>query len=374
MSNAAGERNAAGSAMPPGTDPSGAVGGKLDDCGKSKTLRRGEILSRPTLAGEGGVAGNAAPTGAMAFGLADAASVVPVAARDANKYTRGKLVVAGGCAAYPAAPVMSALAAQRCGAGYVALALPSGAAAAARTHVLSITVSALPEVRGSFCAASVDGACESLTKAAAFVVGPGMGRADEAGEFLSSFLASEAACSCPGVLDADALFHIAHDRKAFLAARDGAAPLVLTPHYGEAARLLGDGHRVDEPAACAVELARKWNNVVALKGPDTYIAAPDGRLRVVTVGGPELAHAGTGDVLAGVIGALLAQGVESFDAACLGVYLHGKAGALAAAELGVSAVVPEDLPLCLARAIRSLEPLSTGLTAAQLDAERRATE
>lgn len=313
-----------------------------------------------------------APTGAEPFGLADAARIMPVVGRDANKYSRGKLVVLGGCDVYPAAPVMSALAAQRCGAGYVALALPSSAAAVARAHVLSITVGALTEDAGSLCWASADEAQDALAKAAAFVTGPGMGRADAAAEFLSAFLASDAACSCPGVLDADALFHIARDRKGFLAAREGAAPLVLTPHHGEAARLLGEGRSVDDPARCAVELACDWSCTVALKGPDTYVASPDGRLRVVANGGPELAKAGTGDVLAGVIGALLAQGVEAFDAACLGTYLHGKAGALAAVELGVSSVIPEDLLRYLPREVRLLEPLSAGLAAAQQDAEMRA--
>lgn len=310
--------------------------------------------------------------GVKPFGLADAAHVMPVAARDANKYTRGKLVVLGGCAAYPAAPVMSALAAQRCGAGYTALALPESAAAVARGHVLSVTVDALPDEAGSLCATSAAKAQAALAKASAFVAGPGMGRADAAGEFLSAFLGCEAARSCAGVLDADALFLVACDRKGFFTARAGAAPLVLTPHWGEAARLLGEGRKVDDPASCAAELARTWNCVVALKGPDTYVAGPDGQLRVVMIGGPELAKAGTGDVLAGVIGALLAQGVGAFDAACLGAYLHAKAGVLAAAELGVSSVIPEDLPLYLARAIRSLEPLSAGLAAAQQDAEQRA--
>lgn len=315
-----------------------------------------------------------AMAGVEPFGIADAARVMPVAARDANKYSRGKLVVLGGCAAYPAAPVMSALAAQRCGAGYVALALPESAAATACAHTLSITVSGLTEDTGSLCCASAGEAQAALAKASAFVAGPGMGRADAAAEFLSAFLSSDATRGCSGVLDADALYLAAQDREAYLSARAGAAPLVFTPHWGEAARLLGVGRKVEDSAACATELARKWDCVVALKGPDTYVASPDGRLRVVTVGGPELAKAGTGDVLAGVIGALLAQGVETFDAACLGAYLHAKAGALAGAELGVSSVVPEDLFCYLPRATRSLEAVSAELAAAQRDAELRAKE
>ena len=338
----------------------------------SNSLRRGRILSGPPSAGDDNAAKSNAPAGAVPFVLADAARIMPVVGADANKYSRGKLVVLGGCADYPAAPVMSALAAQRIGAGYTALVLPASAAVAVRAHILSTTVTPLPEDAGPLCATSVAKAHEALAKAAAFVVGPGMGRDAAAAEFLSEFLAGEAARSCPGVLDADALFLIARNCEAFLCARAKAAPLVLTPHCGEAARLLGEDRKVEDPAGCALELARKWECVVALKGPDTYVASPSGQLRVVTNGGPELAKAGTGDVLAGVIGALLAQGVEAFGAACLGVYLHAKAGALAAAELGVSSVIPEDLPRFLPRAIRSLESASFELAAAQQDAERRA--
>lgn len=341
---------------------------------RADEICRDEALPCLAPAIEDGTAERKALAEPKAFGPLDAARVMPVVSREANKYTRGKLVVFGGCGSYPAAPVMSALAAQRCGAGYVALSLPASAADAARSHVLSITVGALAERASSLCASSVASAQAALAKASAFVMGPGMGRADGAAEFVSAFLASDAARGCPGVLDADALFHIARDCEAFAAARKKAAPLVLTPHCGEAARLLGKGRDVGDPAQCAAELARKWGCVVALKGPDTCVASPDGRLRVVTAGGPELAKAGTGDVLAGVVGSMLAQGVEAFDAACLGVYLHAKAGALAAAELGVSAVVPEDLFRYLPCAIRSLEPMSAELAAVQRDAERRARE
>lgn len=109
-----------------------------------------------------------------------------------------------------------------------------------------------------------------------------------------------------------------------------------------------------------------------LKGPNTYVANPDGEVCVIVDGGPELAKAGSGDVLSGIVGALLAQGVEVFDAACLGVWFHARAGALAALELGVASVMPEDLPLYVARAIRSLEPLSPKLAKAQADASCRA--
>lgn len=305
------------------------------------------------------------------FGAHEAARVMPVVSAEANKYSRGKLAVFGGSAKYPAAPVMAALAAPRAGAGYTVLCVPQSAAACAHLHLLSTAVAALPEDDGCLCAASAEAARGALASAVAFVAGPGLDRSPTAGEFLLAFLAGDEARARCGVVDADALTLVAHDKEAFLAAREAAAPVVLTPHHGEASRLLG-GRKVNDPAFDACELASAYACVVVLKGPNTYVANPDGEVCVIVDGGPELAKAGSGDVLSGIVGALLAQGVEVFDAACLGVWLHARAGALAALELGVASVMPEDLPLYVARAIRSLEPLSPKLAKAQADASCRA--
>ena len=305
------------------------------------------------------------------FGAHEAARVMPVVSAEANKYSRGKLAVFGGSARFPAAPVMAALAAPRAGAGYTVLCVPQSAAACAHLHLLSTAVAALPEDDGCLCAASAEAARGALASAAAFVAGPGLDRSPAAGEFLLAFLAGDEARARCGVVDADALTLVAHDKEAFLAAREAAAPVVLTPHHGEASHLLG-GRKVNDPAFDACELASAYACVVVLKGPNTYVANPDGEVCVIVDGGPELAKAGSGDVLSGIVGALLAQGVEVFDAACLGVWLHARAGALAALELGVASVMPEDLPLYVARAIRSLEPLSPKLAKAQADASCRA--
>ena len=305
------------------------------------------------------------------FGAHEAARVMPVVSAEANKYSRGKLAVFGGSAKYPAAPVMAALAAPRAGAGYTVLCVPQSAAACAHLHLLSTAVAALPEDDGCLCAASAEAARGALASAVAFVAGPGLDRSPTAGEFLLAFLAGDEARARCGVVDADALTLVAHDKEAFLAAREAAAPVVLTPHHGEASHLLG-GRKVNDPAFDACELASAYACVVVLKGPNTYVANPDGEVCVIVDGGPELAKAGSGDVLSGIVGALLAQGVEVFDAACLGVWLHARAGALAALELGVASVMPEDLPLYVARAIRSLEPLSPKLAKAQADASCRA--
>ena len=141
------------------------------------------------------------------------------------------------------------------------------------------------------------------------------------------------------VFDADALNLIARNHA--LLEMPACHPRILTPHEGEAARLLG--RKVANRNEDAVTLARAYDATVVLKGPETLIATPVGELRAVAEGGPELAKAGMGDVLGGMIAAFLAQGLDAFDAATLAVFVHGRAGRLAARELSVHAVMPEDI-------------------------------
>lgn len=272
---------------------------------------------------------------ALILGTADYADLVPCPAHDANKYTRGTVGVVGGSAAYPAAPILAAQAAARCGAGYVRLVTVEGAAACAHAHLLSIPVTACAQGdAGTLCQASAAQAANALAKSDVVIVGPGMGTGDDAERFLAELPQDR-----PTLFDADALTLIARRRD--LLARPVLAPRILTPHEGEAARLLGRAvaSRNDD----AIELARSYEAVVVLKGPGTLVATPAGELRCVAQGGPELAKAGTGDVLAGMIAAFVAQGLDAFDAATLGVYVHARAGARAARELSVHAVMPEDI-------------------------------
>lgn len=152
----------------------------------------------------------------------------------------------------------------------------------------------------------------------AVVVGPGIGRSDDAQQFADLLTAS---ATVPLVIDADAI-----DRERIVGHRS--SPIVVTPHGGELQRL------IDSPSASPIEnarrAARELGATVLLKGPVTVVANPDGVTRIVTSGTPALATAGTGDVLSGVIGALLARGLEPLEAASLGAHLHGRAGALLA--------------------------------------------
>lgn len=267
-------------------------------------------------------------------------ALVPELVVDANKYTRGCVAVVGGSASYPGAPVLSAQAAARCGAGYTRLVVPACAAATARAHVLSIPVSACSDLDGGFCSESVAAARIACEKSNAIALGPGIGRGNSVAGFIGELLeqlVQEGQRSF--VLDADALVALAANPQ-FVDVYQ-ANPCVLTPHEGEAARLLG--RRVQDRLSDARELAQQYACVVVLKGPHTLVVDRGGAAVECQHGGPELAKAGTGDVLTGIITSLMAQGLPAFEAAALGVFVHADAGARVAAEKSAFAVMPEDI-------------------------------
>ncbi len=183
------------------------------------------------------------------------------------------------------------------------------------------------------------------------MLGPGLGREERTLEFARRLASSAAA---PLLLDADGL-------NAHAGAIDSLAgreqPTVLTPHAGELSRLLGS----DSAAVAAKRLdsvrraAEDGQAVVVLKGDDTLVAHPDGRVGVSRGGAPALATAGTGDVLSGVSGALLAKGMDPFHAACAAVFVHARAGQLAARDIGSEGVIASDVIARLPAALRDPE-------------------
>lgn len=278
-----------------------------------------------------------------AIGLIESAVLDGIPSRQASwtKFKSGHVLVVGGSRGLTGAPRMSALASMRAGAGYVTACVPAslqGTVAAGGTPELMTR--ALPDEDGSLTAEGGAIVLEASERGGALALGPGLGRSE--GAFtLARTLAREA--RLPLVLDADGLNAHA-GRLADLTARDDAS--VLTPHAGELGRLLElDSSEIERERLRHVRLAAaKAGAIVLLKGDDTLIADASGRVAVSPGGAPALATAGTGDVLTGVIAALLAQGVDDFTAACAGVWLHAEAGREAARRLGgVDGVIATDV-------------------------------
>lgn len=253
----------------------------------------------------------------------DVARLFPGREPTAHKGTFGTVGVVGGSEGMAGAPALAARAAFRAGAGKVVVAAPPGVRAVA--HALCPEATTAPE-----------DACPADARALA--VGPGLGTADGSLSRLAAALERPVAA----VFDADALNLVAGSPERFSART---APTVLTPHPGEAARLLGvPTERITaDRAGAALELARRSGAVVVLKGFRSLVASPDGRLSVVLAGNPGMATGGSGDVLTGIVAALLARGLTARQAAEAGAYLHGAAGDLSAERLGQESLSAGDV-------------------------------
>jgi hydroxyethylthiazole kinase-like uncharacterized protein yjeF len=268
-----------------------------------------------------------------------------------TKFVSGHVTVAGGSRGLTGAPRMAGEASMRAGAGYVTVCIPAslqGILAAAGTPELMTR--AMADDGDALTLEAAAGVLEASARGGSLALGPGLGRSAGAFAFARA-LAAEA--DVPMVLDADGLNAHAGSLSDLA---DRGAPTVLTPHAGELGRLLElDSSEVErERLRHAREAAGQAGAVVVLKGDDTLIAEPHGRVAVSPAGTPALATAGTGDVLTGVIAALLAQGLDAFTAASAGVWLHAQAGHEAARRLGgAEGVIASDVIASLASARHS---------------------
>lgn len=273
---------------------------------------------------------------ALAVGLVDGDDVarwLPARPPDSHKW-RAALVVVAGSPGMTGAAHLAARAAQRAGAGMVRVASPGlEHDPALPTEAVGIAVpSAGWDAR----------VLDELDRAGALVVGPGLGRGAATGAAVHQVVAT---APVPLVIDGDGL--AALEGRAADVVGTRAAPTILTPHDGEFARLAGHAPGADRIAA-ARGLARDTGAVVLLKGPTTVCAHPEGRVHLSTSGDARLATAGTGDVLSGIIGALLAQGVGPIEAASAGAWLHGRAAEHGPARGLVASDVAAALPAALA--------------------------
>jgi ADP-dependent NAD(P)H-hydrate dehydratase / NAD(P)H-hydrate epimerase len=269
---------------------------------------------------------------------------------EGHKYGRGHAVVVSGPAFSTGAARLGASGALRAGAGLVTVASPSAALAINAAHLKAVMVRA---------ANNANDLADLLSdeRKNAVLIGPGSGVGEQIKEMVLAALASEAAV----VLDADALtsFSSAPDPLfRVIAARK--APVVTTPHEGEFGRLFdleGEGSKLDRARGAAA----RSGAFVLLKGPDTVVAAPNGRASINGTSSPWLATAGTGDVLAGMILGLLAQGMEAFAAASAAVWMHGRAAQLFGPGL-ISEDLPDLLPAVLHELLHRNDPRRRGTT------------
>jgi NAD(P)H-hydrate epimerase len=295
-------------------------------------------------AGEVSVADISIPSGAPAepwIGLIDPAVVdqIPRRGRDSTKFAAGSVLVCGGSTGLTGAPSLACEAAQRAGAGYVTALVPASLNLVFEQRLLEAMSLPLPDEDGALTVRALETVLARTERADALVLGPGIGRGG-ATQKLVRRIARRA--EVPLLLDADGLNALA-GRLDSLAQRPAAT--VLTPHAGELGRLLERPSEEVEARrlACVREAADRAQAIVVLKGDDTLVAEPAGRVAVSRGGASALATAGTGDVLSGVIGAYLAKRMDPFEAACAGVLVHARAGVLAAETVAAEGVIARDV-------------------------------
>jgi NAD(P)H-hydrate epimerase len=264
-----------------------------------------------------------------------ARSAIPPRPLDAHKGTFGTALIVAGSHRYPGASLLAGEAAYRSGAGLVTIATPESIQPSLAGHLCEATWLPLPSESGWISAEAASVVQIALDRVTALLVGPGFGQEQATEDFLRNILEMKLP---PLVIDADALKLLVRidnwQRKLGESA-------ILTPHPGEMAILTGlSAEEIQaDRISIAERFAREWNVILVLKGAFTIVAAPDGRSATLPLATPALARAGTGDVLAGLITGLRAQGVSAFEAACTAVWLHGKAGLRAAERVGGTAGV-----------------------------------
>lgn len=267
------------------------------------------------------------------------ANKLPKRPKDANKGTFGKVLVIAGSENYPGAAYLSCAAAYRVGAGLVTLAtIPS---------VKTIVSRKLPEV--TFL--SFSEVYEKLNEYDVVLMGSGLGQENSPIKFVGQLLKEKLPVT---VIDGDGLNILSKTENWWIKLN---GEIILTPHPGEMGRLTGmEVNQIQsDREKVAIKFAKQWNQTVVLKGANTVIASPSGELAVSPFANPALAIAGTGDVLSGIIAGFLAQGLNNFDAACLGVYIHGMAGEMLKEKYGEVGGLASGLLPVLPEIIRNLK-------------------
>ena len=258
--------------------------------------------------------------------------------RDAHKYSTCVIICICGSYGMAGAVIFSAKAALRCGAGLVRVFIPNS--------IYSIVASEVHEAifhpvkDEALSVTSVDKILSFVKKKDVLLIGPGLGINTDTQALVNCLIENT---TTPIILDADGLNALAKKIDT-LSERDNSR-LIITPHLGEMERLTGISAKeiAQDKPRFAADFSKKYGLITVLKGPDTAVASPTGRVMINTTGNPGMAVGGSGDVLAGMIASLTAQGLESFDAAATGVFLHGLIGDCAAGRLSQTAMLPSDM-------------------------------
>lgn len=283
---------------------------------------------------------------------ADAASALPPRDPNAHKGTFGHVLVLAGSPGKTGAAAMCALSALRIGAGLVTLGVPDSLNDIMETKLTEVMTEPLPETRERTLALSaVEKIAALLEGKRVLAIGPGLSTQPETSELVREVIS---AARVPVVVDADGINALGPRLEAL---GKGAAPIILTPHPGELARLLSISRDevVQNRIPIAQKVATSYGLHLVLKGGRTLVADPDGRVWINMTGNPGMASGGTGDVLTGLIAGLIAQGVNAGLAARAGVYVHGLAGDLAAGAVGQEAMLASDLMAQIPESIRRLK-------------------
>lgn len=298
--------------------------------------------------GELGIVDPADEPAARVLEPADVAARVPPPDPRAHKRSRGVVTVLAGGPGMSGAPTLVARGAMAAGAGLVTVATPASVRDLVAPTVPEAVTLALPEGDPDAAFAALS---EQLAAADVLALGPGLGVAEPTRALVRRLVAE---APVPVVCDADGLNAFRHEGEALA---EHAAPLVLTPHERELTRLLGPRASPDaweQRVTTVPEIAAAWDATIVAKGPGSLTAAPDGGVWINPTGGPALATAGTGDVLTGIVGALMAQS-SAPESVAAAVYLQGLAGDLAAAGTAVRSVTALDVAAAVPAALRTIE-------------------
>lgn len=259
---------------------------------------------------------------------------------DSNKGTLGSLLCICGSYGMAGAAIMAGKAALRCGIGLLKIAVPKSIYPVCATNILESVYYPLEETsNGVISSKNTDFLLEMCEKSSAVVIGCGLSVCDDTKNLVQSVITN---CEKPLVIDADALNCICNKPEIL---KNLKAPAIITPHPGEMARLLHSTPKTvnSNRENTAIDFAKKFGVVTVLKGAGTIIAAPNGTAYINHTGNSGMATGGSGDVLSGIIGSLLAQGASPINAAAAGVFLHGTIGDLAAEKLGKISMLPTDM-------------------------------